>query len=180
MAETAFRGAIDFFDRLGIYDVVLPFLLVFTIVFAILERTKIFGTEKIGVHEATRKNLNAMAAFVIALLVVASTQVVSVINRSLAKVVLLLLVLISFLLLVGTFFGKEEEVKLSGAWRAFGMAFVAIGILLIYANEIGWLQPFWDYLTNNWNSSVVGSVALVILIVWFMSYITNSEPEKKP
>ena len=40
-----FRTGIDFLDKLGVYEVLLPFLLIFTIVFAILEKTKVFGTE---------------------------------------------------------------------------------------------------------------------------------------
>jgi hypothetical protein len=178
MAGTALRGAIEFFDRLGVYDVVLPFLLIFSIVFAILERTKIFGTEKVAGVEVTRKNLNAMTAFVISLLVVASTQIVKVINGALAKVVLLLLVSISFLMLIGTFFGKDEEVKLTGGWRSWGMGLLFIGVIMIFANEVGWLEPFWNYVTSNWDSAVVGSIALIILIVWFMSYVTG--PGKTP
>jgi len=176
---SAFRGAVDFFERLGIYDVVLPFLLVFTVIFAILERTKIFGTEKIEGKEFTRKNLNAMAAFVIALLVVASSQIVSTINKGLAKVVLLLMVLISFLLLIGTFFGKDEEVKLTGGWRTWGMGAVGVGILLIFANELGWLEPAWDYMTGGWNNSIVGSIILILLIVIFMAYVTAAPKKEK-
>ena len=56
MATTVLGGVLDFFKELGIYDVVLPFILVFTIMFAILERTKIFGTE--GEKKFTKKNLN--------------------------------------------------------------------------------------------------------------------------
>src|SRR3989338_10174572 len=98
--QSAFRGAIEFLARLGLYDVVLPFLLVFTIVFAILEKTKLFGTEKIGAHDYTKKNLNAMTAFVISFLVVASSQLVAAINESLARVVLLMLVSVSFIMLI--------------------------------------------------------------------------------
>ena len=43
---SSFRETIIFFEELGVYDVILPFLLVFCIVFAILEKSKIFGTEK--------------------------------------------------------------------------------------------------------------------------------------
>ena len=179
MAESAFRGAIDFFQRLGIYDVVLPFLLVFTIVFAVLERTKVFGTEKIDGKEYTRKNLNSVAAFVIALLTVASSQIVAVINQGLAKIVLLLVIVISFLMLIGSFFGKDE-VQLTGNWRAWGMGVLFVGIVLIFANEVGWLTPFWDYLMVNWNTNIVGAVALIILVVLFMGYVTKGEkPEKK-
>jgi len=175
---TAFRGAIEFFERLGIYDVVLPFLLVFTIIFSILERTKIFGTEKVEGTEYTRKNLNAMAAFTIALIVVGSTQVVSIINEGLAKVVLLLVIVISFLILGGSLY-VNDEFKLSKAWRNWGMGLIGFGILAVFANEVGWLVPFWDYLTNNFDSSVVGSVLLIVLIIAFMAYVTKEDKEKK-
>jgi hypothetical protein len=179
MAESAIRGAIGFFDKLGVYDVVLPFLLIFTIVFAILERTKIFGTEKIGKEETTRKNLNSIAAFVIALLVVASSQIVAVINASIAKIVLLLVLSISFLILIGTFYGKGDEVALTGKWKTAGMIFMAVGILLIFANELGWLKPTYDYLTTHWDSSVVGSIILVIVIVWFVAFVSGGKEEPK-
>ena len=72
MAE-GFRGAIVFLEKLGVYDVVLPFLLVFTIIFAILEKTRILGVEKVGGQDLTKKNLNSIVAFVVAFLVIAST-----------------------------------------------------------------------------------------------------------
>ena len=178
---SAFRGAIEFFDRLGIYDVVLPFLLIFTIFFAILERTKIFGEEKVGEKTVTKKNLNAMTAFVIALLVVASSQIVAVINQALAQIALLLVVSISFLILAGSFF-VNEEFKLGQNWKTGGMALMAIGILLIFANAVGWLTPFWAYITANWSSTVVGSIVLIVLIIWFVYYITTGaeEAQAKP
>jgi len=89
MAEVStFRSVIEFFGDIGIYDVILPFLLIFTIVFAILEKTRIFGTEKIEGEEVTKKNINAMVAFVVGFLVVASTRLVSIINETMANMVL--------------------------------------------------------------------------------------------
>ena len=90
---SVFRNALDFFQEIGIYDVVLPFLLVFTIMFAILEKTKIFGFED-KEQKYTRKNLNSMVAFVTAFLVVASAKLVAIINETISNVVLLLLLAI--------------------------------------------------------------------------------------
>ena len=109
---TPFGNVIVFLEKLGVYDIVLPFLLVFTIVFAVFERTKVFGTEEVDGVKYSRKNLNAMVAFVIAFLVVASSQLVGIINKSLSRLVLLILVSISFLVLIGTFFSEKEEVIL--------------------------------------------------------------------
>ena len=79
------------------------FLLVFTLLYAILGKTKVLGTEEIDGKHYTRKNLNAIISFVVALLVVASTKLVATINTVLANVVLLLILAVFFLLLVGSF-----------------------------------------------------------------------------
>jgi len=177
--ETIFRGAIDFFVRLGIYDVVLPFLLIFTIVFAILEKTKVFGTEK----GAPKKNLNAMAAFVISLLVVASRELVAIVNESMANIVLLLLAVVAFLLLYGTFVKEGEPVFLEGGWKSAFMWVMLIGVVFIFLNAAGWLTPFTDWVASNWNTDFIGSIILVIIIIAFIGYITKGEqpstPEKK-
>ena len=49
-------------DGWGLTDVMLPFLLIFTLVFAIMQKTKILGEDK--------KNFNVIIALVMALLVV--------------------------------------------------------------------------------------------------------------
>ncbi len=178
MAESTFRGVISFFDRLGIYDVVLPFLLVYVAVFAILEKTAFFGKEKVGKEEYTRKNANAMFAFVVAFLTISSTKIVSIINEGMAKIILLMLVSISFMMLIGTFFGTDK-VELTKGWRVGGMVAMLIGVLLIFSYQLGWLEPAWDYVLDNWDGSVVGSIVLLILVVWFMSYIGKTEKPAK-
>ncbi len=100
---TPFRQVIEFFDTIGLFDVVLPFLLVFTIVFAILEKTKVLGMEEIEGKKYTKKNLNAIAAFVMAFLVVASSQLVEIITKVSANAVVVLFLSVLFLLLVGSF-----------------------------------------------------------------------------
>ena len=120
--ESAFRGVIEFFGEIGVYDVVLPFLLVFTIVYAILEKTRVLGTETFEGKKYSRKNLNAIVAFVIAFLVVASTRLVAAINQAMGNIILLLLVSFSFLMLIGSFMKETEEgVFLTGGWRILFM-----------------------------------------------------------
>jgi len=172
--QPAFRGVIELFGKMGIYDVVLPFLLVFTIVFAILEKTKVLGTEEVEGKKYTKKNLNAIVAFVVAFLVVASTKLVSVINKVLADIVLLLLLAVFFLLLVGSFFKEEGEVFLQGKWKTLFMFIMFIGIVLIFLHALDWLLPFWDYLTKNIGTAWIGSLILLAVIVIFIVYITKS------
>ncbi len=177
MTDSVLRGVIDFFNNLGIYDVVLPFLLIWTVVFAILEKTKIFGTDKINGQEYSKKSLNAMIAFVLALIFVGSSQLVAIANQALAKIVLLILIIICFLILIGTFFGKEEVKLDKGPLRTSAIVFIGIGVLLIFAYQVGWLTPSWNYLVDNWNGTVVGAIGLILFIIIFMAFIT-SEPKK--
>jgi len=175
---SVFRGALGFFDKLGVYDVILPFLLVFTIVFAILEKTRIFGTEKIEGKDVTRKNMNGMTAFVIAFFVIASTKLVSLINEVLANMVLLLLLIICFLMLAGSFHTGKEEFFLKGKWKTAFMIISFIGIVLIFLHALGWLDLIFYYLFNKFDTVAVSSLVLVIIVVGFIFYITK-EPGKK-
>jgi len=178
MAESILRGSVSFMDKVGIYDVILPFLLVFTIVFAILEKTKILGVEKHDGHEYTKKNINAIVSFSIAFLVIASTQLVGVINEVLANIVLLLVLAVSFLLLIGVFMGdKEFTLKDYPAWVKFFMVFMFIAVLLIFLNALGWIEflltPF-VLLPAEWASAIV----FMIVVVIFMAYITRDSKPK--
>lgn len=178
-----FRGMIEFLDKIGIYDVILPFLLVFTAVFAILEKTKILGMEKVDGKEYTRKNQNSMIAFVISFLVVASSEIVRTINEAMANIVLLLLLSITFMMLVGSLHTGDKEFALDKTWRNvfYGIFFVGIiGIFLhaIRYNDQPFLEWAWDYLQNNWGTNWFGSLILISIIIGFMVFITK-DPSKK-
>lgn len=181
---TMFRDVLTFFERLGVYDVILPFILVFTIVFAIFERTKVLGTEKVDGIEYPKKNLNAMAAFVIAFLVVASSQMVAIINSAMPMIVILLFLGVFFLLLVGVFWSEKEEVLLKGAWKILFMVIMFIGIMAIFLYSIPtesgmpfleWLMLF---LIKNYSTTAVSSIVLMIVVIGFMIYIIK-EPKKE-
>ena len=176
--EPAFRGVIEFLGRIGVYDVVLPFLLVFTLVYAILEKTKVLGSEEIEGKKYTKKNLNAIVAFVIALLVVSSTKLVATINTMLANIVLLLVLAVFFLLLVGSFFKSEGEVFLEGGWKVVFMIIMFIGIMLIFFHSIGWLGTFWNYFSGNLSTQWIGGLILVVIIIIAIVYITHEKKEK--
>lgn len=176
--ESIFRGVVDFMGKIGVYDIILPFLLVFTIVFAILEKTKILGVEKIDGKEFTKKNINSMVAFVIAFLVIASTRLVAVINEVMANIVLLLILAISFLLLVGTFFGsKEFTLENFPTWTKLFMVLMFLGIVVIFLNALGWM----NYITmifENWDAEWAASIIFMVMIIGFILFITY-EPTPK-
>jgi len=180
--ESVFRSVLSFFTDIGIYDVILPFLLVFTIVFAILEKTKVLGTEEIEGKKYTKKNLNSMVAFVMAFLVVASAQLVRIINETMANIVLLLLISVSFLLLIGSFYREDEHIALFGGWRTAFTWGMLVALLLIFAaairidtssGEQRLLVWLWSSVVNFWDTRWMAAIILLIIVVIFMYFIVN-------
>ena|SRR3989344_5022416 len=178
MASTL-ANALDFFRSFGLFDVLLPFLLVFTVVFAILEKTKILGSE----DNKPKKNLNSMVSFVIALLVVAANKVVTALNIALPNIVLLLVISISFLLLVGVF-SKTGELDFASKhvkWYAAFVVIIFIGVVLIFLDAIktdtggSWLETGWFYLTTRWESSAISAIIFLVVIIGAILYVTSSK-----
>ncbi|MBR9676257.1 hypothetical protein GOV05_04570 [Candidatus Woesearchaeota archaeon] len=183
MAST-FRGIIEFFDSLGIYDVILPFLLIFTIVFAILEKTKVLGLEEVGEEKVTRKNLNSMVAFVMAFLVVASAELVRIVNETMANMVILLLLSLSFMLLVGSFHSGDKEFFLEGTYKNIFMVVMLLGIAGVFLHAIQYNgEPFivyaYDWLADKWDTNAVGSIILILITVGLMMYVTKDQKPRK-
>jgi hypothetical protein len=183
------QNAIDFFREFGLFDIVLPFLLVFTLVFAILEKTRILGVEGEGKTAAPKKNIDAMVAFVFALIVVATNKVVTTINAALPNVVLLIVIFVSFLLLVGVF-AKTEEMDFRSKHRGYYNFFIfasLIAILLIFLGSItnssgqSWLSFAWDYGANNFQGAVVSSIIFLAILLGAIAWVVRPAPttEKK-
>ncbi len=197
--ETVFEGIIVFLEKIGIFRVVLPFILVFTIVFALLERTRILGVEKVKVGgekvEVTKKNLNAMVAFVSGFFVIASSKLVSLIDQTIGKVVLVVIVFVLFLMLAGSFHEESKEAFFikEGIWRTLLMTIAFLSILFIFLHELpgpgkepSFLEWFFEYLSRHWDTNWVGSIILITLVILFMWWITktpsasNDKDNKKP
>ncbi len=186
MAVSSFRSAIDFFGQVGVYDVILPFLLVFTIMFAILEKTKVLGFEDKD-HKYTRKNLNSMVAFVTGFLVVGSSKLVGIINQTVAQVFLLILMSVLFLLMMGVFLGDQEmKFTRDDSWFIFFAVVMLAAIVIIFLNAITtssgqtWLSLIWGYASGNMNGAIVGTVLMILIVVAMMWYVVRPyEPKEK-
>ncbi len=179
---TPFRRVLEFFDSIGVYDVVLPFMLVFTIVFAIFEKTKVLGTDEIEGKKYTKKNLNAIASFVMAFLFVATKELVAIVNQTVANAIIVLFFTVLFLLLIGSFYKEGESVFLEGMWKTIFMIIVFLAIVGIFLNAIktsdgrSWLQLLGDFTSTG--DELIGSVVLLVLMVLFIAYAIK-EPAKE-
>jgi hypothetical protein len=179
-STTPFGSAIGFLEKLGVYEVILPFILVFTVVFAILEKSKMFGTETVDGVEYTKKNLNSMFSFVTSFLVVASTRLVAAINEAIANMVLVLILSVCFLLLAGTFHTGKDEFKLKGFYKGAFLVIMFVSILFIFLHAIRtsdgtpWLNVGWSFIVDHYDEGAVGAGILTLVLIGLMLWITSS------
>ena len=183
MAASAFGSAIEFMHNVGIFDTVLPFLLVFTLVFAFLEKTKVLGTEKWRsedgkFYDVTRKNMNSMIAFVIAFFVVASSQLVALISELTSKIVLIMVLILMFMMTVGVMYKEDDKgFELSKGWKNTFTIITFIAVTGIFLDAMNWLDPIFNFFNSFWGSETTASIILIAMIIGFIFWITA---DKKP
>ncbi len=174
---TALGSAIDFLRDFGFFDVILPFLLVFSILFGILEKTKVFGVEEIDGKKYARKNINSMVAFVIAFFVIATKEIVTALQVSLPKVALVLTIVVCFMLLAGSFMAEGEfSFEKNKFWKGFLTLVMFLAVIAIFLDAFGWLDSIIDYVLSE-NSSIVIPLVIFAGMIGTVFYIIGGSPK---
>lgn len=170
-------SALEFLQDFGFFDVVLPFLLVFTITFAILEKTKIFGTEKYKGEMVPKKSVNSMVAFAVALFVVVTKEIVVSIQTAMPQIALALIVLVALMMLVGTLKGEAGfDFGQHTNWLYFLIFVIFIGVLAIFLNSIDWLEPILDYIEDYWQDTFIVLLIFLAIIIGTVYFVIGKEP----
>ncbi len=153
-------------EDIGFFEIALPFLLIFTVTFAILQKIKIFGEKG--------KNFNAVVAVVMAFLVVRTGAIVEVMNQFLPKISLISIIIVVTLLLVGILLNKENT-SFTGTLGGIGILLTIGGIILAFltsSGALGFEIPSWlNFSSGDW-SFIIG---LLIFFLFFI-YITSENP----
>lgn len=109
MVETIFTSQI-------FVETILPFLLIFTLVFAVLEKTEILGKKK--------RQIDAIVALVIGLTFVAFGRETDIVVRLIPIMGVALVVILVFMLLLGSIY-QPESFKIAGWLKG------VIGVLIV-------------------------------------------------
>ncbi len=154
----------------GLTDVLLPFLLIFVVMFAILQKTKILGEDK--------KRFNMVVALVIGLLVVVphvlgmyppNADVIEILNKSLPQVSILVVAILMLMILIGLLGAEATWMgsSLSG-WVAI-LAFIVI--VIIFGGAAGWWRNWWWFERFFGSDTIAVLVMLLVfaIIIWFVT-----------
>lgn len=160
MAAFQFEDFIISLERVGFVDVLLPFLLVFTVIFAVLDKTKIMGEGK--------RNLSIAVALIFALMVViphvtgnfpAGYDPVKIINAALPSVSLVVIAVIALMILIGVF--AHDRLMLGMTAPGWVGLFSVVAIIFIFGSSAGW----WNVGVMAWLEDVFGSDIIAVLIM---------------
>ncbi|MCK4669594.1 MAG: hypothetical protein KAT43_00200 [Nanoarchaeota archaeon] len=183
-----FEDAIRSFESLGALDVILPFLLIFVIFFAALQKTEILGKGKEG------KKYNVVISLVIALLIIIPhvvygtadftdgrlggaltgyPDVVEIINNSLPSISLWIVGILMVMLMIGIFAPPTWTEFPFKSWILWG-SIIVVGY--IFGNSAGLFKDLPGPLRFI-NTPQNQAALLIILIFGIIIYFIIHEPE---
>ena len=176
---TSFVTVFQSLEALGLTDVLLPFILIFAVVFAILGTVNIFGKNS--------KNINIIVALCIALLVVVphvtgtyppNGDVVKIINSSIPNVSAVIIAIVMMMLLIGVF-----GVRFNLSQKPLGGVVAVLALLIIlfiFGSSAGWFGHGWPSWLGFMNDSDTLMVIVVLIIFGLIvAFITHTEPTEE-
>ena len=155
-------------QQIGFFDIVLPFLLIFAISFAVLQKVGIFGP--------TAKNINVIVSLVISFLFLQNTYLIFILQRFLPNVAIILVVILLFMLVLGVW-GFRTEVSGKYMTYAFWISVIVILMALLtdFAPGVPVLGPLLYFIQN----SIPISPGLIGIIIVIIAVIALTRCEKK-
>ncbi|MBI2451648.1 hypothetical protein HYV50_01055 [Candidatus Pacearchaeota archaeon] len=146
-------------------ETILPFLLVFTIVFAILQKSKILGEGK--------KQIDAIVSLVVGLLVISFGQATGIIVQLIPFLAVSLVIILVLMLLLGSFMKGKLEENLPKGIKYVLMAVVPIAVVIavmyitnawIYLYDIIFIAGSSNLLTNIFFIGIVIGAIIFVLV----------------
>jgi hypothetical protein len=172
MATTGFNQLAFFLERYGFLDFLLPFILVFTIIFAVLRKTKIMGE---------KKAYDVIIALVLGLLFVVPHIIgiyplgydpVEVLNQTLPSIALIAVAAVMLLILMGMF-GTDFT---KGAAPIIALVSIAFIVYVFGAALNLWTGTIFF---NDWFSPDTIELAIIILVFALVVFFIVREPKSQ-
>ncbi len=164
-------------DRWGLSDVILPFLLIFTIVYAVFHKTKILGE---------RKGFNVVLAFVLSFSTVIphvtgtypiGYDPIIILQRALPAVSIILVALVMLLLLIGVW-GAESD-WIAGNTVTGGIVILSVvAIVWIFGSAANWWQG-WGWFNRLFGADAMAIIIMILVFGLVMWFITRDDNQTK-
>ncbi|MBS3146329.1 hypothetical protein J4471_01385 [Candidatus Woesearchaeota archaeon] len=172
MVASDFYELLSDLENFGFFDIALPFLLIFTILFAILEKTRLLGLE----GKRPKTNINVVLALVVSFIVIANTEI-SFFIRSYLSNIGIIIIIATFALIVFGLLGVSVEEGLGGVPLLIAVIVAIVGILWALRDQtylginIGSLGP-----GANWDNYIIFiGIGFMITLIYFITKPAKSD-----
>ncbi|MEK6875759.1 MAG: hypothetical protein AABX30_03675 [Nanoarchaeota archaeon] len=145
-------------------DFILPFIFIFVLVFAVLDRTKILGEDK--------KQLNAILAFVVSLIFLGFAFQKGFVTNMILFLSIALVVILVFLLIYGFATGSSGDFGITKGlkWTVGIVGVIVVIIAILWSSGID-LGAFNSLFNQNWSQTFWTNVFFVVVIAIVLAVV---------
>jgi len=165
-------------EQQGFVDIVLPFLLIFTIMFAVLQKTHILGEKK--------KNFNVLVSVIIALLVIIPHATgrytgrfdpIDILNNAIPQISIFIVAIVFLLIMIGVF--GQDKIFLGASAPGWVLFLSLLIVIMVFGGAAGW----WDGELERILVDVFGpdAIAVIVMLIVFgivIMFITSDKDDK--
>lgn len=154
-----FRYVLSQWQSIGVFDVILPMILLFTVIFAILKKTKILG----GLP-----GIDVIVSLVISFLAISNPEVSTFFFSIFSNLGLGIIILLSVMILLGFAMGGSKKglywIGILGAIAVF--IWIMSRVFSIYG---GYYYPGW------FNDNLIWIIPLILAVVGIIAVVSGSK-----
>ena len=151
-------------EQLGFFSYLLPFLLIFAVIFGILTQTKLF---------AENKSINPIIAFVVALMALQFDLVPRFFAEIFPKVGVGLSILLVMIILLGLFAPNRSWMT----YVFFGIGAIIFIVIIVKSTAIA---GFWEGGGWVWDEYKVLIITGIVLLIFIATILSASNPSPQP
>jgi len=139
-------------------DYILPFVLVFTLIFAILQKTQILGEDK--------KQIDSLVGLVVGLILIAFPFSRMIVVELMPFLAVSIVVLFVFMLIFAFVMGKKGDIFEGQEWLKWVLVIVGgLALITVFLMIAGWWDGVWGWLFHRESSSQIWVNVLLLAVL---------------
>jgi len=167
----SFQEIVLQWEQVGVFDIILPLLLIFTVVYAILDRTKIFGEDK--------RSINAIIAIAISFFSISNLYITAFFKILFTQVALGIAILVAIILLTALLVGSKDQ----HGWRLIITIMGFLVFIWMFSRAADEYQRYYGIyafgmFTPDWWAANAAWISLLVVIGIVVAVVVSSGSKK--
>lgn len=138
-------------------NIILPFILIFTLIFAILQKSKILGDGK--------RQIDAIVSFAIALIVISFGNAVGIITSLIPLLAVSVVVILVFLIMFAMLFQGDDKFRLHvGVKWVIGIMIAIVVITSVLISTGAWDYVYFELFLGGASGVILTNIIFIVMI----------------